>query len=179
MLKNFQIKSQKKYNYFVGVKGSKLILGEATSALNNKSEKSVQKALDNISNKNVTTVIIAHRLSIIQNVDVIKRKESVNKRDGNSSVFSIKSSNLEEESDNGDEIKKEKPKKKKLISVQRGRIFSLYRNRKMQNKKTWFISCLLVFSYRNMFSRIYNAKNKKFSNQQKSFSLFYEKISYK
>ena len=31
----------------------------------------MQKALDNISNKNVTTVIIAHRLSTIKNADVI------------------------------------------------------------------------------------------------------------
>ena len=43
-----------------------LILDEATSALDNKSEKEVQRALDNISQKNVTTVIIAHRLSTIK-----------------------------------------------------------------------------------------------------------------
>ena len=48
-----------------------LILDEATSALDNKSEKEVQRALDNISSKNVTTVIIAHRLSTIKNADLI------------------------------------------------------------------------------------------------------------
>ena len=48
-----------------------LILDEATSALDNKSEKEVQKALDNISKKNVTTIIIAHRLSTIKNADLI------------------------------------------------------------------------------------------------------------
>ena len=48
-----------------------MILDEATSALDNKSEKEVQRALDNISQKNVTTVIIAHRLSTIKNADVI------------------------------------------------------------------------------------------------------------
>ena len=79
-------------NYIVGIKGSKLsggqkqriaiarailcepkilILDEATSALDNKSEKEVQRALDNISQRNVTTVIIAHRLSTIKNADVI------------------------------------------------------------------------------------------------------------
>ena len=79
-------------DYVVGVKGSKLsggqkqriaiarailaqpkilILDEATSALDNKSEKEVQKALDNISKKSVTTVIIAHRLSTIKNADLI------------------------------------------------------------------------------------------------------------
>ena len=79
-------------NYVVGIKGSKLsggqkqriaiarailcqpkilILDEATSALDNKSEKEVQRALDYISQKNVTTLIIAHRLSTIKNADVI------------------------------------------------------------------------------------------------------------
>ena len=79
-------------NYIVGIKGGKLsggqkqriaiarailcqpkilILDEATSALDNKSEKEVQRALDQISQKNVTTVIIAHRLSTIKNADVI------------------------------------------------------------------------------------------------------------
>ena len=79
-------------NYIVGIKGSKLsggqkqriaiarailcepkilILDEATSALDNKSEKEVQRALDHISQKNVTTVIIAHRLSTIKNADII------------------------------------------------------------------------------------------------------------
>ena len=79
-------------DYVVGIKGGKLsggqkqrvaiarailhqpkilILDEATSALDTKSEKEVQRALDNISQKNVTTVIIAHRLSTIKNADLI------------------------------------------------------------------------------------------------------------
>ena len=81
-----------KYEYICGVKGSKLsggqkqriaiaraiinkpkllILDEATSSLDNKSEKEVQKALDNICQKDVTTIIIAHRLSTIKNADLI------------------------------------------------------------------------------------------------------------
>ena len=38
---------------------------------NNKSEKEVQRALDNISQKNVTTIIIAHRLSTIEGYDKV------------------------------------------------------------------------------------------------------------
>ena len=48
-----------------------LILDETTSALDYKSEKQVQEALDNISAKNVTSIIIAHRLSTIKNADLI------------------------------------------------------------------------------------------------------------
>ena len=48
-----------------------LILDEATSSLDNISEKEVQRALDNISKKKITTLIIAHRLSTIINSDLI------------------------------------------------------------------------------------------------------------
>ena len=178
-------KIPEKYDYIVGIKGSKLsggqkqrvaiarailckpkilILDEATSALDNKSEKQVQRALDNISKKNVTTVIIAHRLSTIQNADLIYAikdgkvlekgthqellnlngyyagmvKSQMDSDEQNkikkkhSSVLSIENS-IEEELDNDDNaIKKEKIKKKqKLIPINRGRIFALYRNKKM------------------------------------------------
>jgi ATP-binding cassette subfamily B protein len=47
-----------------------LILDEATSSLDSKSESEVQKGLDNLM-KNRLTIIIAHRFSTIQNVDTI------------------------------------------------------------------------------------------------------------
>lgn len=47
-----------------------IILDEATSALDNKSEKIVQKALDNLI-MNKTVFVIAHRLSTIRNADRI------------------------------------------------------------------------------------------------------------
>ena len=49
-----------------------LILDEATSALDSKNEKEIQDSIDKIvKNKNITTIIIAHRLSTVKNADVI------------------------------------------------------------------------------------------------------------
>ena len=49
-----------------------LLLDEATSALDNKSEAVVQRTLDRlIAESKLTTVMIAHRLSTVRNMDVI------------------------------------------------------------------------------------------------------------
>ena len=79
-------------NYIVGLKGSRLsggqkqriaiarailikpkilILDGATSALDNKSEQLVQKAIDNIAKMNITTIIISNRLTAIKTADII------------------------------------------------------------------------------------------------------------
>ena len=49
-----------------------LILDEATSALDSKNEKEMQITIENITKKkNITTIIIAHRLSTVKNADQI------------------------------------------------------------------------------------------------------------
>ncbi len=63
-----------------------LILDEATSSLDTKSEKLVQKALTDLM-KNRTSIVIAHRLSTIQNADkivVLEGGQVVEKGDHNS-----------------------------------------------------------------------------------------------
>ena len=47
-----------------------LILDEATSALDSQTEKAVMEAVNNLS-KNITIILIAHRLSTVKNCDII------------------------------------------------------------------------------------------------------------
>lgn len=48
-----------------------LILDEATSALDNQTEKAVMDAINNLDKNNITTILIAHRLSSVKNCDLI------------------------------------------------------------------------------------------------------------
>jgi ATP-binding cassette, subfamily B, bacterial PglK len=52
-----------------------LILDEATSALDNQTEKAVMDAVNNLS-KDITTIIIAHRLNTVKDCDIIFRFEN-------------------------------------------------------------------------------------------------------
>jgi ABC-type multidrug transport system fused ATPase/permease subunit len=47
-----------------------LILDEATSALDNQTEQAVMDAVNNLS-KNITIILIAHRLHTVKNCDII------------------------------------------------------------------------------------------------------------
>jgi ABC-type multidrug transport system fused ATPase/permease subunit len=51
-----------------------LILDEATSALENQTEKAVMDAINNLS-KNITIIIVAHRLNTVENCDIIFKFE--------------------------------------------------------------------------------------------------------
>jgi len=52
-----------------------LVLDEATSSLDNETEKAVMDAIENFQGEK-TMIIIAHRLSTIENCDVIYRVEN-------------------------------------------------------------------------------------------------------
>ena len=55
-----------------------LILDEATSALDNETEKAIQKSLNQLA-KNRTTLVVAHRLATIRNVDriIVLKKDGI------------------------------------------------------------------------------------------------------
>ena len=51
-----------------------LILDEATSALDNETEKTVMKAINNLG-KDITIILIAHRLNTVKNCEIIFKLE--------------------------------------------------------------------------------------------------------
>lgn len=68
-----------------------LLLDEATSALDNESEKTVQKAIDELSSDR-TVITVAHRLSTIQNYDkIVVLKDGVKIEEGNHQQLLAKS----------------------------------------------------------------------------------------
>ena len=52
-----------------------LILDEATSALDNQTEQVVMEAVNNLGKKDITIILIAHRLNTVKNCDVIFKLE--------------------------------------------------------------------------------------------------------
>jgi len=71
-----------------------LILDEATSALDNQTEIAVMEALNNLS-KNITTILIAHRLSTVKNCDkVILLEKGEIKNEGTFEELINKNENL-------------------------------------------------------------------------------------
>ena len=65
-------------------KSNILIFDEATSALDNKTEKEVMKFIDNLIEQDLTVILIAHRLSTLNNCDVIYEVSNTNIRKVNS-----------------------------------------------------------------------------------------------
>jgi ABC-type multidrug transport system fused ATPase/permease subunit len=51
-----------------------LIFDEATSALDNETEKAVMDAVNNL-NKDITVILIAHRINTVKNCDIIYKLE--------------------------------------------------------------------------------------------------------
>ena len=82
-----------------------LIMDEATSSLDNLTEKEIQSALDELM-KDKTTIIIAHRLSTIQNADVIFTLEKGTIESNGNHEYLIKNSavykNLQLQEDSND-----------------------------------------------------------------------------
>ena len=91
-IRDFIERNEDKYDYIVEIKGGRLscdqrkriaiarailikskilILDKATSSLDNRSERQVQRVLDHITQKNITTIVISHRLNTIKNSDLI------------------------------------------------------------------------------------------------------------
>ena len=122
-----------------------LILDEATSALDRKNENEVQDAIDRLQNGdfNITTIVIAHRLSTVRNSDkivVLKEGEIVEEGDHKSllkehpdGVYSTLVAKQEEleDSDSDEERSPTKKKSRKDSNVHHKSLFG----EKLKNKK--------------------------------------------
>ncbi|KXT10142.1 hypothetical protein AC579_504 [Pseudocercospora musae] len=110
---------------------SVLIMDEATSALDPRAEAVVQHALDNVS-KNRTTIVIAHKLSTIQNAHsiAVMRKGAVIEQGSHRQLLTlggaysrlVKAQNLESrrsDEDDSSEDEKEDEELEQILSVQR------------------------------------------------------------
>ena len=179
----FIYKLEEGLNYKVGIQGNKLsggqkqriaiaravllkpkiiILDEATSALDYQNELEVQKALDNLKLKNITTFLISHRLNCIINSDIIYfMKDGKIVEQGNHKELFYKNGLykkfiINQIDECGNIFKKKENIDKKLLTINRTMIINKNINNKKKYKSNKKIS---KFSIKKIF---YIVKEKKY-----------------